>query len=118
MENQNPNPNPNPTPAPENAPQGQGISIAALVCGVIGVGGLFIHSDNSSVSLFLAIAVFVCAILGIVFGAKGMKIAKETGRGKGLAVAGLVCGIVGTACAGIAILCVACVACGLAAALS
>ncbi len=116
MENQDMNQAP--APAPEKAPQGQGISIAALICGIIGVGGLCISTDNATLNLILTIVVFVCALLGIIFGAKGMKIAKETGKGKGLAVAGLVCGIVGTACAGIAVLCVACVVCGLAAAVS
>ena len=54
-------------------------------------------------------------IVGIVFGALGMKEAKATGTGKGLAVAGLVCGIVGTAVCAIMFACVGCVAAGISA---
>ena len=57
-------------------------SIAALVCGILGIVGSFIP-----VICYFAL---IPAILGIVFGAKGMKIAKITGQGQGLATAGLV----------------------------
>ena len=85
------NQQPSPTPT-------KGMSIAALVCGIVGIVGSFIPVV-SYVSLVLA-------ILGIVFGVKGMKQAKVTGQGKGLAVAGLVLGIIGTAFAAIGVLCV------------
>lgn len=73
------------------------MSIAALVCGIVGIVGGFIP-----VVCYFAL---VCSILGIIFGAKGMKIAKQTGENKGLAVAGLVLGIVSTAITAIAVIC-------------
>lgn len=82
------------------ANNGKGMSIAALVCGILGIVGSFIPV----VTYFT----FILAILGIVFGAKGNKIAKETGEGKGMATAGLVLGIIGTAFGVLGILCVAC----------
>ena len=83
-------------------PNGKGMSIAALICGILGIVGGFIPV----VSYFT----LVLAILGIVFGAKGMKIAKATGEGKGLATAGLVLGIIGTVFGGLGVLCVICAA--------
>ncbi len=54
-----------------------GMSIAALCCGVFGL------------------LIFGFGILGITFGAIGIKNTSENGtRGKGMAIAGLVCGIV------------------------
>jgi hypothetical protein len=38
---------------------------------------------------------WVLAILGIIFGGVGMSKANKVGRGKGLAIAGLVCGVIG-----------------------
>ena len=81
-------------------PNGKGMSIAALVCGILGIIGGFIPV----VSYFT----LVLAILGIVFGSKGMKIAKATGEGKGLATAGLVLGIIGTVFGGLGVLCAIC----------
>jgi flagellar motor component MotA len=54
---------------------------AAALCGILPIFGL------------------ICAILGIVFSALGMRRANETGNGKGLAIAGLVIGIAFTAIA-------------------
>lgn len=78
------------------------LSIAALVCGILGIVGGFIPV----VSYFT----LVLAILGIVFGAKATKIAKATGENKGLATAGLVLGIIGTALGAIGVLCAVCAA--------
>ncbi len=88
-------------PVPAENPS-KGMSIAALVCGILGIVGSFIP--------VVGYFTLVLAILGIIFGAKGMKKAKSTNQGKGLAVAGLVLGIVGTSFAVIGILCVACAA--------
>jgi len=59
--------------------------------------------------------VFVClaaGIVGIALSAKGSAAAKANNEPKGLAVAGLVCSIVGTCLAGLAtIIAIACVAC-------
>ena len=63
----------NTTPAANN---GKGMSIAALVCGILGIVGSFIPV----VTYFT----FVLSILGIIFGVKGNKIAKATGEGKGM----------------------------------
>lgn len=78
-----------------------GMAVAALVCGILGIIGSFIPV----VMYFTA----VLAVLGIVFGVKGKKIAAESNSGKGLATAGLVLGIIGTVFAASGILCaVAC----------
>ena len=58
--------------------------------------------------------ILILAILGIVFGVKGRKMAAD--NEKGLATAGLVLGIIGTAFAAIGVICVVCVAGTLAAA--
>lgn len=84
---------------------GKGMSIAALVCGILGIVGSFIP--------VICYFTFVLAILGIVFGAKGQKIAASTGEGKGMATAGLVLGIIGTALGALGVLCAACAACSL-----
>ena len=79
-----------------------GLSIAALVCGILGIVGGFIPV----VKYFT----LVLAILGIVFGVKGQKQAKEYAVSTGLATAGLVCGIVGAAFSAVGVLCaLACV---------
>ena len=81
--------------------QKNSMSIAALVCGILGIVGSFIP--------IVCYFTLILAILGIVFGVKGMKIAKMNGVGKGLAIAGLVCGIVGTVFGAIGVICVICV---------
>ncbi len=96
---------PNPTPEGQETNK---MSIAALVCGILGIVGSFIPV----ISYFT----LVLAILGIVFGSKGMKIAKITGQGQGLATAGLVLGIIGTAFGVIGVLCIICAAGAMAAA--
>lgn len=85
-------------------PQGQETNekaTPALVCGILGIVGSFIP-----VICYFAL---IPAILGIVFGAKGMKIAKITGQGHGPATAGLVLGIIGTALSAFYV-CAACAA--------
>ena len=58
----------------------KGYSIAALVCGILGIVGSFIP--------WVCYFTFVLAILGIVFGVKGRKLAPP--EQKGLATAGFV----------------------------
>lgn len=85
---------------PSGEPKSKGMSIAALVCGILGIVGYFtpvVQNFN-----------FVLAILGIVFGAKAMKTAKENQESTGMAVAGLVLGIIGTVISALSILCVVC----------
>ena len=76
-------------------------AIIALVCGILAV---ILSLVATSTVLF--IVALVLGILGIIFGAMGMKEAKATGTGKGLAVAGLVCGIIGTVVCAIMFACV------------
>lgn len=72
------------------------LAIAALVCGILGIVGSFIP--------IIGYFTFIFAILGIVFGAKArVKCAPEK---KGMATAGMVLGIIGTALGAIGIICV------------
>lgn len=82
------------------ADDGKNWSIAALVCGIVGiVGGWF-----PVVQYFTTVA----AILGIIFGVKGRKLSVAAyGKASGLATAGLVLGIIGTAIAALGIICLA-----------
>ncbi len=85
---------------PSDSQQSKNMSIAALICGILGIVGSFIP--------VVAYFTLVLAILGIVFGAKAMKIAKANGEPTGLAVTGLVLGIIGTVFGALAVLCVVC----------
>ena len=81
------------------ADDGKGMSIAALCLGVLGIIGGFIPV----VCYFTTI----CAILGIVFGVKGRKKSiAANGKASGLATAGLVLGIIGTAIAALGVICI------------
>ncbi len=83
----------------------KGLSIAALVCGILGIIGTWIP--------VVCYFTFLLAIAGIVCGAMGLKKAKANGESKGLAMAGFVCGIVGTAFGLIGVLCAICAICAL-----
>lgn len=87
------------------APSGKNMSIAALVCGILGLVGGFIPV----VSYFT----FILSILGIVFGAKGKKMSIAANEPTGMATAGLVLGIVGVALSVLGIMCAVCALCGL-----
>lgn len=71
-------------PAPTSVQRTNGFAVASLVLGIIGI-----------ILCFL----FLPWILAIVFGAIGIKQCNDdpTYTGKGLAIAGLVCGLVGAA---------------------
>ena len=88
----------------------KGMSIAGLALGVFAVCGFFFCGSASTWWM-----IFVClaaGIVGIALSAKGSAAAKANNEPKGLAVAGLVCSIVGTCLAGLAtIIAIACVAC-------
>ncbi|MDQ2802107.1 MAG: DUF4190 domain-containing protein [Pseudomonadota bacterium] len=60
------------------APSSNGLAIAALVCGIIGL-------------LFLW---FILSPLAIIFGAIGLNRANKGASGKGMAVAGIVLGVI------------------------
>ena len=102
--NQNPQPPMAPPPAAPQTPPSNGMAIAALICGILGIVGSFIP--------IVQYFTFVLAILGIVFGVKARKDAAEDKRG--LATAGLVLGIIGTALGALGVICVVCVGVGLA----
>lgn len=87
-------------PAAENVSKGK--SIAALVCGILGlIGGWF-----PIVQYFT----LVLSILGIIFGAKAKKLAVANGEPTGMATAGLVLGIISVALTILAIVCTVCAA--------
>ena len=79
---------------------GKGMSIAALVCGILGIVGSFIP--------VVCYFTLILAILGIVFGVKGRK-QSPVGM-TGMATGGLVCGIIGTVFGALGVLCVLCAA--------
>lgn len=86
----------------EAKPASKGLAIGALVCGILGIiGGWF-----PVVQYFT----FVLAILGIVLGAKAKKNAVANGEPTGMASAGLVLGIIGTALGALGIVCTICAA--------
>lgn len=87
------------------------MGIIALVCGIVGIVGSFIPGVVYIAPL--------CAIAGIVFGALALKSIKASGNtdGKGLAVGGLVCGIVSTALSVLMLACALCALCALGGAL-
>lgn len=82
---------------------GKGFSVSALVLGIVGIVFGFIPA--------LSIAAFVCALLGLIFGIVGRKKSKAAlGRSSGVATAGFVLGIIGTAFSALGVLCtLACV---------
>lgn len=101
----------------------KGLSIAALICGILGIVGYFLSygslsgvvttAENISFTgpIIIGILGLVFGIVGIILGAVGMKKAKANGESKGLAIAGLICGIIGTVFGFISVLCVAGLAC-------
>lgn len=68
--------------------QGNGLAIAAMVLGIIGLVGLCFWPVG-----------LPCAILALIFGIISRKKAKETGVGGGMATAGFVLGIIALALA-------------------
>lgn len=79
-------------PAYDDQPQGRnGIAVAALTCGIIGMLIAWIP--------FIGFAGAVLAILGLVFGIVGLRRSNLVGRGRGQSIAGIVTGSVGIALA-------------------
>ena len=94
--------------------QSKGLGIGALICGLASFVLLFVtiptmcgaakaNSLEGTVGSMIALpaAGLITGILGIILGAIGIK--KQSG--KGLAIAGMVCGIVGTVVCGIITIC-------------
>ncbi len=85
----------------------KGLSIGALICGIAGIMSYFIYimmtgtaanaGSAGGVKAATAIVIIglILSVLGIVLGGVGMSKAKQYGESKGLAIGGLVCGIVG-----------------------
>lgn len=82
----------------ENQKKGNAFSVVALVMGLIAIIGAFIP--------IITYAAWLVGIIAIVFGALGMKRSKETNTGHGLAVAGLVLGIIGTVIGFLGFICI------------
>lgn len=83
---------------------GKGLSVAALVCGIISCILAWFYMVN--------IAALVLGIVGIVCAANGRKKAKAVGAPTGIGTAGLVLAIIGTVLAGIGFFsCTLCVLC-------
>lgn len=83
---------------------GKGLSIAALVLGIISAVLAWFYLVN--------IAALVCGVVGIVCASKGKKAAKVAEAPTGLGTAGMVLSIIGTCLAGIGFFsCTLCVLC-------
>lgn len=83
---------------------GNGLSVAGLVLGIIAVLGCWIPYGNT--------IMLILGIVGIVLAVKGRKQAIAAGAPTGMATAGLVLSIIGTVIAGIGFLsCTLCVVC-------
>ncbi|MDE7362806.1 MAG: DUF4190 domain-containing protein [Oscillospiraceae bacterium] len=87
------------------------MSITALVCGIVGIVGSFIP--------YVSWVAPLAAIAGIVFGALALKRIKagEEVESKGLALGGMICGIVSTAVSVLIWACAICVVCAAAGAI-
>lgn len=92
-------------PMQPQAPKTNTLAVGALVCGILAVILSLIWT------IYTCVIALVLGIVGIVLGAKGMKLSKTTGTGHGLAVGGLVCGIIGTVFAFAVFACVAAALC-------
>jgi hypothetical protein len=82
-------PPPSPPPAPPAPPprqQTNGLAVASLVLGIL-----------SLLMFFTVVPPFIMGGLAVIFGILGLSKAKQGAPNKGLAIAGLVCGIAGIA---------------------
>jgi uncharacterized membrane protein len=76
-------PTPTAPPAGPVPQQGNGLAVAGMVLGILGLVGLCIW--------FVGLP---CAIVGLILSIMGKKKAKETGVGGGMATAGMICSII------------------------
>ena len=106
-----------PQPQPvniQNTPGSNTNAIISLVCGIAGIVFVLIAPF---VANFPALIGFIVSIIAIVFGIKARNELPPGQQGRGMATAGLVCGIIGVVMGAIAVvcsicICTACVACG------
>jgi hypothetical protein len=73
-----------PHAAASHPPKGNGLAVAGMVLGIIGL-----------VLCWIPFVGAACALIGLILSALGMSKANKGASGKGMAIAGLVCGIVG-----------------------
>ena len=78
----------------------KGMSIGALVCGIVGCASSFFSSQWWIPAIGL-----VAAIVGIVLGAKAKKAAAANNEPAGMAKAGFILGIIGAALAVVGVIC-------------
>jgi hypothetical protein len=78
-------------------------SIVGMVCGIVSIIMSFIP--------YACLVSLIPAIVAIVFAAMGMKAPEAEGSGKGMAIAGLVCGIIGVVFAVPGTICGICALC-------
>ena len=77
---------PGPGYHPAMPAQGNGIAVAAMVLGIVSLA-LF----------FIPIVGLICGLIGFILGFSGLSKANRLGgKGKGMAIAGIVTGIIGT----------------------
>ena len=86
-----------------------GLSVAALVCGILGIVLCWIP--------YVCYFALILSICGVIFGALGMKKAAPGTSGRGMSIAGLVCGIVSLGITLLVVVCTAAVLCSAASAL-
>ncbi|HUJ59104.1 MAG TPA: type II secretion system protein GspG [Kofleriaceae bacterium] len=72
------------SPPPMAPRQGNGLAVAGMVCGIIGV-----------VICWIPFFGWALALLGLIFGALGVSKSKKTGVGGGMAMSGVILGIIG-----------------------
>ncbi|HTR56237.1 MAG TPA: DUF4190 domain-containing protein, partial [Kofleriaceae bacterium] len=70
--------------APAAPQQGNGLAVASMVLGILAI-----------VFFWLGPLCWILAVLAIIFGAIGIGKANKVGKGKGMAIAGLACGLLG-----------------------
>jgi hypothetical protein len=77
---------PEPQQEQSRQPQGNGMAVTGMVIGIVAL-----------VLCWFLFLNWVLAVLGIIFSALGIVRARKVGKGKGMAIAGLICAIVGGA---------------------
>jgi len=85
--------NPGYAPGAAAPQEGNGLAVAALVLGILSI-----------VLFWFPFVNWILALLAIIFGAIGMAKGKRVGKGRGMAITGLVCGVLCVAISVISIL--------------
>ena len=88
-----PQPPATPAPTPPAASQGNGLAVAGMVLGIIGLAGGCLYGIG-----------LAPAIVGLILSIMGKKKAKQTGVGGGMATAGIVCSVIALALAAVVLI--------------